>query len=215
MIKSNLAHFWRIVFKQAWFAYCADSMPIGCAIFDEDEILVSVGRNSIYDNRGTNPVQLHQLGHAEINALLKVSKHQYPNLTNFSMFCSLEPCVMCIGAFAMSRIKNLYFASTDLVAGGKDLLRHSNYVEEKGLNIYGPDEKFQFLQIALLAEFVQHKRPGEVNILFPQWRQTDAAAVDLGIRWFIDGSLVDLKKSYVAKGMSYDEIFDELVSIKC
>ncbi len=214
MITENLTPLWRIVFKQVWFAYCADSMPIGCAIFDDDELLVAVGRNSIYDNRGKGLVQLHQLGHAEINALLKVSKHQYPNLANFIMLSSLEPCPMCIGAFAMSRIKTLYFAATDLVAGSKELISKSKYISEKELTVLGPDKRFQFLQIAILAEFVQHKRPSEVNFLFAQWRQTDTLAVDLGIRWFRDGYLIELKKMYVAKQISYDEIFDELISIK-
>lgn len=81
---------------------------------------VPVGALVVYENRclaeGWNqPIQNHDpTAHAEIQAIRKAG----PVLNNYrlvdcTLYVTLEPCVMCMGAIAHSRIKRLVFGAFD------------------------------------------------------------------------------------------------------
>lgn len=81
---------------------------------------VPVGAVLVKDNRclaeGWNsPIASHDVtAHAEINALREAGKR----ITNYrlvdtTLYVTLEPCVMCMGAIAHARIKRLVFGAYD------------------------------------------------------------------------------------------------------
>ena len=81
---------------------------------------VPVGAVLVYQNRciaeGWNQViQANDpSAHAEIVALRLAGQHlQNYRLINTTLFVSLEPCVMCMGAIAHARIKRLVFGAGD------------------------------------------------------------------------------------------------------
>jgi len=39
-------------------------------------------------------------------------------LDGMDIYCSLEPCVMCTSAIALSQIRNIYFCAEDKASGG-------------------------------------------------------------------------------------------------
>ena len=81
---------------------------------------VPVGALVVYENRclaeGWNqPIQNHDpTAHAEIQAIRKAGQvlNNY-RLINCTLYVTLEPCVMCMGAIAHSRIKRLVFGAFD------------------------------------------------------------------------------------------------------
>ena len=96
-------------------------VPIGALVVDDAGNLVGQGANlREQDNDPT--------AHAEIvairNAAKKLGNYRLDDLT---MVVTLEPCGMCAGAIAQSRIKRLVFGSFDEKAGAVgsvwDLLR--------------------------------------------------------------------------------------------
>lgn len=95
--------------------------PIGAAIFDATGQLLSVGHNER---------ELHKdpTAHAEIVAIRRASEKLGSwRLAGHTLVTTLEPCAMCAGAIAQSRLQTLVFGAWDEKAGAVgsvwDLLR--------------------------------------------------------------------------------------------
>jgi tRNA(adenine34) deaminase len=96
-------------------------VPVGAAIFDKSGELISVAHNER---------ELHNdpTAHAEIVALRRASQKLGTwRLDNLTLAVTLEPCAMCAGAIAQSRIQTVIFGAWDEKAGAVgsvwDLLR--------------------------------------------------------------------------------------------
>jgi tRNA(adenine34) deaminase len=85
-------------------------VPVGCVIVLDNKI-IGEGFN--------NPVSSHDpSGHAEIIALRAASKKiENYRLIKSTLYVTLEPCLMCIGAMIHARIERLVFGAYDLKAG--------------------------------------------------------------------------------------------------
>jgi tRNA(adenine34) deaminase len=92
--------------------------------------------------RGWNaPIARHDpTAHAEILALREAARSlgNY-RLEHATLYCTLEPCVMCAGALVLARMERLVFGARDLRFGGvrskfriadSDVLNHTVQVEE-------------------------------------------------------------------------------------
>jgi tRNA(adenine34) deaminase len=85
---------------------------------------VPVGAVIVYDNQvigeGFNqPIASHDpTAHAEIIALRQAAqKVQNYRLVGSTLYVTLEPCTMCVGALVHARIERLVFATTEPKAG--------------------------------------------------------------------------------------------------
>jgi tRNA(adenine34) deaminase len=101
-------------------------VPIGALVVDDSGSVIGQGANlREQDNDPT--------AHAEIvairNAAKKIGNYRLDDLT---MVVTLEPCGMCAGAIAQSRIKRLVFGAFDEKAGAVgsiwDLLRDTRAI---------------------------------------------------------------------------------------
>ena len=127
-------------------------VPVGALVVNDAGTIVGMGANlREQDNDPT--------AHAEIvairNAASKIGNYRLDDLT---MVVTLEPCGMCAGAIAQSRIKRLVFGSFDEKYGAVgsvwDLLRDSRA-------IYKPEVLSGVLENEcgqLLSEFFTTKR---------------------------------------------------------
>lgn len=94
----------------AQLAYACDEVPVG-AIVVQNEKIIGEGFNQ--------SITLHDpCAHAEIIALREaaLSVNNY-RLVNTTLFVTLEPCAMCIGAMIHARIQRLVFAAKDPKTG--------------------------------------------------------------------------------------------------
>ena len=96
-------------------------VPVGAAIFNASGDLIAVGHNER---------ELHNdpTAHAEIVALRRASEKLGTwRLDDLTLVVTLEPCAMCAGAIAQSRIQTVVFGAWDEKAGAVgsvwDLLR--------------------------------------------------------------------------------------------
>jgi tRNA(adenine34) deaminase len=92
-------------------AEAAGEVPVG-AIVEVDGEIAGRGANSpIARNDPT--------AHAEILALRDAAAHvgNY-RLENATLYCTLEPCVMCAGALLAARVQRVVFGARDLRFGG-------------------------------------------------------------------------------------------------
>jgi tRNA(adenine34) deaminase len=86
-------------------------VPVGAIIFDPDGNPIGRGRNR-------RELENDSTAHAEIVAIREASQHLGNwRLDGCSLFVTLEPCAMCAGAIAQSRISRLVFGAWDEKAG--------------------------------------------------------------------------------------------------
>ena len=80
-------------------------VPVASAIYDKDSNLVSQARNL--------KEKLHDpVAHAEILSIKKAAEISNNwNLEGFSLYVTLEPCLMCAGAIIESKISRLIFGA--------------------------------------------------------------------------------------------------------
>jgi tRNA(adenine34) deaminase len=92
-------------------AECAGEVPVGAVIVSRGEV-IGRGRNA--------PITLNDpTAHAEMIAIRQAaaSIRNY-RLAGATLYCTLEPCVMCAGALVSARIERLVFGARDLRFGG-------------------------------------------------------------------------------------------------
>ena len=95
---------------EATVAAVEGEVPVGAVVVIDDEIVATGYNRSIHDSDPS--------GHAEIIALRAAAddcgNHR---LTNSTLYVTLEPCVMCVGAIAQARVGRVVFGAYDKKAG--------------------------------------------------------------------------------------------------
>ena len=86
-------------------------VPVGAIIINADGVIIGRGSNEREAN--SDPT-----AHAEIVAIRSAANRlQNSRLDGTTLIVTLEPCAMCAGAIAQSRISNLIFGAWDQKAG--------------------------------------------------------------------------------------------------
>ena len=96
----------RAALAEAIKAGDAGEVPVGAVIVLDDEI-IGMGNNTTISNHDPS-------GHAEIVALRAAAtaqgNHRLPGTT---LYVTLEPCAMCMGAISQARISRVVFGAYD------------------------------------------------------------------------------------------------------
>ena len=101
-----------LAFQMAKKALAADEVPVGAVIFNSQtgEIIAKAHNKTEHTK--------NVLAHAEILAIrLATKKLARKFLGGYSMYVTLEPCVMCAGAISWARLDALYYGATDPKTG--------------------------------------------------------------------------------------------------
>lgn len=101
-----------ISLEQALFSSKASGdVPVGAVVLDEAGRLVGIGSNR-------RELLSDPVGHAEIVAIKSAARALGKwRLDGCTLVVTLEPCAMCAGAIAQSRISRLVFGAFDEKAG--------------------------------------------------------------------------------------------------
>ena len=109
-VKKNKEKYMREALKQARKAEKIDEVPIGCVIVSEGRIIARG-----YNRRNTDK---NTLAHAEITAINKASKKIGDwRLEECTLYVTLEPCQMCVGAIVQARITEVVMGCMNPKAG--------------------------------------------------------------------------------------------------
>ena len=96
---------------QAKKAYSADEVPVGAVIVNKDGKIVSSAYNQVEKKES-------QLAHAEIQVIRKVTKKVNGwRLQDLTLYVTLEPCMMCMGALILSRVGRIVYGSKSPLFG--------------------------------------------------------------------------------------------------
>ncbi len=111
----------RVALEAARSAVASGDIPVGAAIFNASGELIATGRNERELNNDPT-------AHAEVVAIRRATERLGDwHLTDHTLVVTLEPCAMCAGAIAQSRLQTVVFGAWDEKAGAVgsvwDLLR--------------------------------------------------------------------------------------------
>lgn len=103
--------FMRLAIEQGETAGRLGEVPIGAVITDRSDKVISTG----YNLRETSN---DPTAHAEVVAIRKASEEINSwRLEGCTIYVTIEPCVMCMGAIVLSRVSRLVFGARDPKAG--------------------------------------------------------------------------------------------------
>ena len=138
--------------NEAHKAFELDEVPVGAVVFNtQTGEIIAKAHNLVEKNK--NPLK-----HAEMQVIEKsLKKIDDKFLGGYSMFVTLEPCVMCAGAIAWARLDGLYYGASDPKTGAV----------EQGAKVFSHAQTHHKLKIekwpnlecgALMTQFFKRKR---------------------------------------------------------
>lgn len=93
------------------------NLPVG-AVISLDGRIIAEGQNAIWQPNWS-PKR-----HAEIEALHSVSDHLWARATEMTLYTTLEPCLMCLGAILLHRIGRVLYGARDNWGGASGVAGH-------------------------------------------------------------------------------------------
>ena len=100
----------QIAISEANLAKSKDEIPVGAVLIQNNELIAQAHNQPISHNDPT--------AHAEIQVLRIAAKQQSNyRLVGSTIYVTLEPCAMCLGAMMHARIKKIVFGASDPKTG--------------------------------------------------------------------------------------------------
>ncbi len=110
MRKLQHSDYMDLAIEEAKRTHASQDVPIGCVIV-KDGCVIARGHN-------TREQDHTALGHAEINAIAAACETVGSwRLSGCTLYVTLEPCPMCMGAIINARIDTVVFGAYDVKAG--------------------------------------------------------------------------------------------------
>lgn len=203
---SELTAPWRACFEQAWTAYGKGSLPIGAVIVDGRGDVIASGRNQVSESpQFPSVIANRELMHAELQALLALDDSRVGR-REAELYTSMEPCPMCLGAWFMSSMGVLHFASRDPYAGGSDLLGTTWYMRYKRKRAFGPLDAPIELSLKALSAETHLRLWGELSgAIKDRWEAMMPEVVQIGHSLVSDDELSRLRQDNATaeEGLEY------------
>jgi len=144
---------WDDTFALAWASYIDGTIPVGAMLLDGDGRRVAVGLNRRYSS---DPVagQLSgsRLAHAELNALAGVDP--MTNVRDHTLYTTLEPCSLCVGASIQAGIGTVVYAAPDPYGGAASMRLDNRQVQLRRPEfVVEPDLRWRDLGVLLVLVF--------------------------------------------------------------
>lgn len=137
--------------KEAEKAFTEDEVPIGAVIVQKNQII----------GRAHNQVHLLKdaTAHCEMIAITQACEAlQSQHLPETTLYVTLEPCPMCVGAMILARIERLVFGAREKKTGACGSVVHL-LADGKWNHRFRIEEGLlEFESAALLKEFFKNKR---------------------------------------------------------
>ena len=108
----NREHYMQAALAEAGKALAAGEFPVGCVLVCGGRIIATGSRT------GTAAGGRNEVDHAEMVALRRMSA-RFPAgpPAPLTVFCTMEPCLMCLGALVLNNVTEIVYAYEDVMGG--------------------------------------------------------------------------------------------------
>ena len=138
--------------KEAESAFSIGEVPVGAVIVNSQNQIISKAHNLKESTQDP-------CGHAEIIAIRKAAEILKSwRLLDCTLYVTLEPCPMCMGAIVQSRLKSLIFGAYDVKGGAitNGFNLHQNQKLNHRFNVIGGVGHYDCSN--LLSSFFKQRR---------------------------------------------------------
>lgn len=121
--------FIREALAEAEKALVRGDRPIGAVIVRDGQVVA----------RGSNTFRTDHshIAHAEMNALRTGADHLWAYQNGCTIYTTVEPCVMCLGAIVNANIRNIVFGLPDNNIRTRDAIAAVEYIRKRVHNYVG------------------------------------------------------------------------------
>lgn len=170
LIPDKDEHFMRLALRHAQHSFREKEVPIGAVIVDSMGVILASSRNEVEGKKDVT-------AHAEISCIRKAAQMRNNwRLPDCTLYTTLEPCPMCMGAIQASRIRKVVYGAPDIRMGAC-----GSWIDLVG-------SKHPFHDVEVVGGMLQE----ESSILlkrFFQMRRREAASVAAAIKNDAGGSI--------------------------
>lgn len=107
----------KVAYKEAQIAYKEDEVPVGCCIVMDGKVIAKA-----HNKREQKKLVL---AHAEMEAIRKACKKTGTKfLDGATIYITLEPCIMCLGAIIQARISRVVYSLKEPKHGAIESVCH-------------------------------------------------------------------------------------------
>jgi tRNA(adenine34) deaminase len=148
--------FMKAALEEAQKAYDAGEVPVGAVLVFQNQII----------SRAYNQVESLQdaTAHAEMLCLKQAAeKLENWRLVDCTLYCTLEPCLMCAGALILSRVKTLVWGAPDFRHGAGGSLMNAFALDHPIHQVEVRQGILQDAAAGLLKKFFQERRPCKIS----------------------------------------------------
>ncbi len=117
---SNDEKYMALALKEAESALVLGEFPVGCVVMQGTKVVAAGARQGT----GGMKKRAGELDHAEILALHQLEARDVDR-QGLTLYCTMEPCLMCFAAIMLSGIRKVVFAYEDAMGGGTGCDRKS------------------------------------------------------------------------------------------
>jgi tRNA(adenine34) deaminase len=154
----------RRTLELAWEAFLAGSFPVGAVLTDSSGVVVAEGRNRMGESDApAGRLRATGLAHAEMDVLAQLPIGDY---ADYTLYTSLEPCLLCRAASTMSHIGTVRFVAADSLCDGLDQLPTINgHASRRYPAMFGPltGPYARFASVLPMATLLAFNPSGETS----------------------------------------------------
>ena len=153
--KETDLHFMRQALREAEKAFETHEVPVGAILVRNNQII----------GRAYNQVKLLKdpTAHAEMIAITQGAETlKSEHLRQTTLYVTLEPCPMCVGAIILARIERLVFGAREPKTGACGSKVHLLADAKWNHSFKITESVLEFESAALLQEFFKDKRAKEI-----------------------------------------------------
>ncbi|MBU0986895.1 MAG: nucleoside deaminase [Proteobacteria bacterium] len=125
-------HYMQIALGLAEKALAAGEFPVGCVLVCQGRVIADGARV------GTKGDFINEVDHAEMVALRRlIDLKENIDKREITLFCTMEPCLMCLGALILNGVGRIVYAYEDVMGGGAgcDLAKLTPLYRDRSISI--------------------------------------------------------------------------------
>lgn len=143
-----------LTIQEAKKSFDSGNFPVGAVLIDDNGKLIDSAHNLMHSKQS-------RVLHAEMNLIIKNQLILYENPDKYTLYSSLEPCLMCMGTAIINKIFRFVWAINDSWAGASNIYSmKSPYFSCYEINIVdSPSIALMKESRKLIVEWLKLNRP--------------------------------------------------------